>query len=367
MTRRVLAATAVLLAFIGGSCSSERAGGTTAPSRATTPLTVAWINEGGADDDAWTAAQRTAADSVAAAQGRNIKVRFVEGVRPGREAQAAIDREVAGGADLVIGTSLALEPSLVTAARRHPEVKFEQVRGTSTLPNLSTFTGAYEQTAYLNGIAAASTSRTGRLGLVAQFPQPEMYRIIDGYTKGAQSVNPAATVDVAWTNSWWAPEAEAAAAEQLVDRGVDVLATTCTSLGTAEAARRRGVAWSGHDADSSQQYADVWLTANLTDWGAYYRQRVEDLAAGRWSSQSYYGTLRDGFVRLAPFGNRVPAAGVTSVEAARQQLVDGTLQVFAGPVTDNQGELRVPAGPSPDPDELVRIDWLVPGAQVVGS
>lgn len=354
------------LVLLGVGCSPDRlvAGGGTRVASSRVPV-VAWINQGAASEDSWTASQRRAADSVAAEFGDRVRVRFIENVDLGVAADRAIDQVVADGAKLVFGTSLALEPALVAGAERHPSVRFEQVRGTTRRPNLGTFTGAYEQTAYLSGMAAASASRTGRLGFVAQFPQAEMLRIVDGYTLGARAVRPDATVAVVWTDSWWDPGAESAAVDRLVAGGADGIATTCTSLATGMAADRWGVSWSGHDVDSSARFAGVWLTANLTRWDRYYLGRVRSLLDGRWRSDDYYGDLSDGFLTLAPFGQRVEPQAMDRIEAARRRLSEGALDVFAGPVRDDTGVQRVRPGTTLDLDARLHLDWMVDGARML--
>lgn len=348
--------------LIAGCASDGFARGVAAQPR-TGPLVVAWINQGSASEDAWTASQRRAADRVASEFGRRVEVRFVENVDLGRSADRAVDRVVDQGADLVFATSLALEPALAAGASRHPGTRFEQVRGTARGANLGTFTGAYEETAYLTGMAAASASPSGRLGFVAQFPQPEMVRIIDGYTLGARSIRPDATVEVAWTGSWWDPAGEDAAASRLIAGGVDVIATTCTSLATGVSALRANVPWSGHDQDSSVAFADVWLTANITQWDRYYLRRVGDVLNGRWRSDGYYGDLRDGFLTLAPFGRRVDDAARGRIEVMRQRIADGSFDVFAGPLHDDVGRIRVPDGATLDVDQRLHMDWLIDGAR----
>lgn len=67
-------------------------------------------------------------------------------------------------------------------------------------------------------------------------------------------------------------------------------------------------------------------------------------------------------VDLAPLADIVPAAGRQQVESARQQMIDGQLSVFAGPVADREGRLRIPAGQEPSAQELQNMDWLVEGA-----
>jgi hypothetical protein len=46
-------------------------------------------------------------------------------------------------------------------------------------------------------------------------------------------------------------------------------------------------------------------------------------------------------------------------------MLTGALYEFAGPLTDNTGRLRVPAGQSLTDADLLSLNWLVEG--VVGS
>jgi basic membrane protein A len=53
-----------------------------------------------------------------------------------------------------------------------------------------------------------------------------------------------------------------------------------------------------------------------------------------------------------------------AVEAAKQKIISGELQVFAGPIEDNQGTLRVPAGSVISSDDAAtKMNWLVAGVQ----
>jgi basic membrane protein A len=52
------------------------------------------------------------------------------------------------------------------------------------------------------------------------------------------------------------------------------------------------------------------------------------------------------------------------VEAAKQKIMSGELKVFAGPIEDNEGKLRVPAGSElSSEDAATKMNWLVAGVQ----
>ena len=53
-----------------------------------------------------------------------------------------------------------------------------------------------------------------------------------------------------------------------------------------------------------------------------------------------------------------------AVEEAKKKIVSGELQVFAGPLKDNEGKLRVPAGQVvSSEDAATKMNWLVAGVQ----
>jgi hypothetical protein len=74
------------------------------------------------------------------------------------------------------------------------------------------------------------------------------------------------------------------------------------------------------------------------------------------------GNLAAGSATLAPYGPRVSADAKELVELRKAELIAGTLQVFQGPIYDNAGTLRVPAGQFLNGDDLLTTaDWVVEG------
>jgi basic membrane protein A and related proteins len=328
------------------------------------PLKVAWINEGHSEEDPWTAWHARARKAVDEALGDRVETTFVERVALGDEAHKTIDRLVAEGNRLIVATSHDLSEFTEAASRKYPDTYFEQARGEVVLSNLSTYSGAHEEPIYLIGMIAGEMTETGALGFVATVAEPETIRHINAYALGARSVNPSVEVRVAWTNSWWKMDLERGLAEMLIAEGADVIATGATSPATGEAARVAGVAWSSHDADRSETFADVWLTSSIPDWSGYYTERVRAVLEGTWEPHEYYGTMADGFTDLAPLGARVPSQVRRQVMVERDRIIEGDLDVFDGPILDKDGRERVPAGRSMPFAERMSIDWFVDGVVV---
>ena len=88
---------------------------------------------------------------------------------------------------------------------------------------------------------------------------------------------------------------------------------------------------------------------------------------GTWKPGFYYGTIKDGFTDIAPYGPKVTREdeGGDRGEAARRSS-PGKFNVFTGPLYDQTGKLMVPTGKTlkvlPD---LYAMQWLVKG--VIGK
>ena len=81
---------------------------------------------------------------------------------------------------------------------------------------------ACEQTAYVEGIIAASTSESGKLGAIGPIPGDSLVKIINGYEDGAKSVNPDIEVQTAWTNSFVDTQLAQEAAKAMIDNAFAV-------------------------------------------------------------------------------------------------------------------------------------------------
>ena len=65
----------------------------------------------------------------------------------------------------------------------------------------------------------APPSKKGVIGYVVPFGIPEVVRHINAFTLGAQATHPGAKVKIVWTNAWYSPPKETAAAKALVAAG----------------------------------------------------------------------------------------------------------------------------------------------------
>jgi basic membrane protein A len=340
------------LAACGGS--DDAASDTTAAAEAGadySSLKVAVVYIGVPDDKGWTYQHEQGILSLESELG--IEVKRVENVPEGDEAEAVMEELAAGGYNLIFATSFGYGTPMARVATKHPEGCFQWATGAKFLltaemggeyatfgdipANLGTYFGAAEEARYLSGIAAGKASPTGKLGYVAAFPIPEVIRGINAFTLGAQSVNPDATVQVSWTKTWFDPTIEKEASESLLDAGVDVLGMHQDTTAAGVAAEARGAKWVGYNSDVKEAAPAAWLTAPTWNWGPFYVQTAKAVAGGTCPSDEYYGSMADGMVTLASFGDSVDADTQALIAEKAAAIIDGSFAPFTGPVTDQDG------------------------------
>jgi basic membrane protein A len=86
---------------------------------------------------------------------------------------------------------------------------------------------------------------------------------------------------------------------------------------------------------------------------------------GSWKSASYYGSIKDGFTDIAPFGSSVSQATRSKIDAKKKAIEDGSYYEFQGPLYDQSGKQRVAKGDKLSLGDILGMTWFVKG--VMGS
>jgi simple sugar transport system substrate-binding protein len=108
---------------------------------------------------------------------------------------------------------------------------------------------------------------------------------------------------------------------------------------------------------------DAQIIAVTHEWGAYYTARVKAVQQGQWQTGNVWGGVKEGMVRVGDFGPKVPKAVQTEVLARQKEVANGKLKPFAGPITNNEGHVVVPAGQSLTDAQILGMNYLVAGVQ----
>ncbi len=302
---------------------------------------------------------------LAVAKMPGVKTAYVEAVAEGQDAERVILNMARKGYNLIFTTSYGYMDPTLKVARKFPHTVFMHCSGFKTAKNMGNYFGRMYQARYLTGMVAGAMTKSRIIGYVAAFPIPEVIRGINAFTLGVQRMNPAAQVRVVWTKTWYDPATEKEAAKSLLDVGADVLTQHQDSPAVQEAAQEKGVYSIGYNSDMSKFAPQAHLVAAVWHWGPFYREMVTQVRRGTWKPKAYWYGLKKGIVDISPMAKTVPAAVQQKVMAARQAISDGKLKIFAGPLSDQAGKVRLTAGQALTDKQLLGMTWFVKG--VVGS
>ena len=324
---------------------------------------VGFVYVGPVGDGGWTYEHDQGRKAVVEAFGDKVETTYVENVPEGADAERVITQMALQGADLIFTTSFGFMNPTVKVAKQFPKVMFEHATGYKTAPNVSVYNARFHQGRAVIGTIAGHMSKSGVAGYIASFPIPEVVMGINAFTLAAQKVNPDFKTKVVWVNSWYDPGKESDASKTLIDQGADMITQHTDSPAPLQVAENRGVFGFGQASDMKAYAPRAQLTAILDDWSDYYVQRTQDVMDGSWKSQNIWHGMKEGMVKIAPYGDAITDAARDHAEKVRIALTDGSQHTFAGPIKNQKGDEVLAAGQSLDDGKMATMDWYVEGVQ----
>lgn len=288
-------------------------------------LKVALLLSGAANDQGWN--QKAYEGTQKACEKYGYELAYTENLEVA-DISAAFADYASAGYDVVIGHGYEFGDPALEVAETYPDTKFICTEADASADNVASYVMACEQTAYVEGIIAASTSESGKLGAIGPIPGDSLVKIINGYEDGAKSVNPDIEVQTAWTNSFVDTQLAQEAAKAMIDNGVDVIkhcANACGN-GAMTAAVEAGIWCQGDSYDQSSLAPD-----NILDSAIYNLDVVIDTALGSVADGSFEGDvynlgMADGAVEVLLSDNLSDDVKATAQDAI-DKIVSGELEV----------------------------------------
>jgi len=334
-------------------------------------ITIGFIYVGSRDDYGYNQAHAQGAAALKKLPGLKVveeeKVPETDAVDKTMESMINLD-----GATLLFPTSFGYyNPHMIKMANKFPKLRFEHCGGLwseKDPKNAGSYFGYIDEAQHVSGIVAGHSTKSGKLGFVAAKPIPQVLRNINAFILGAKLANPKATLQVIFTGDWSMPVKEAEATNSLIDQGVDVI--TCHVDGpktVVENAARRGAMVCGYHVNQSTLAPQAYLTGAEWNWEVLYPRFVKMFTSGETIPNFYRGGLKQGLVKVSPYGPKVSDAARKQADDVKAKLTDGSYVIFKGPIVDNKGKTVITAGVDrgqTDP-ELEKMDYLIEG--VIGA
>lgn len=333
-----------------------------APAKAE-PLKVAFAYVGPVGDGGWSFAHDTARKKIQEEFGDKIVTTFVESVPEGPDAERVLRDLANQGNKVIFGTTFGYMDTLQKIAPEYKDVKFNHATGYKTAENVRTYDSRTYEGAYMAGIIAGGMTKSNTLGIVGSVPIPEVIRNINSFTLGAQSVNPSITTKVVWVNEWFSPPKETEAATSLINGGADVLFQNTDSPAVLKTAEEKGVRAFGWDSDMTAYGPKAHLGSAIINWQPYYSKTINDVLNNSWQTGSAWWGVKEGAIDLVSVAEDIPAEVKAKMEEAKAGLKAGTLQIWKGPLTSNDGKEILADGAVADDAFLSGINFYVKGVE----
>ena len=252
----------------------------------------------------------------------------------------AIQECIDEGCNIIFTTSWGYMEPTAEMAEKYPDIYFSHGTGyMSNGSNFNNYFGRIYQARYLSGIVAGMNTTTDKIGYVAaqDSSNSEVTGGIDAFAMGVYSVNPDAVIYVKVTNSWYDPDAEKAASEELLGMGCDVMAQHCDTPYPQTLAQEKGVYGIGYNSDMSKETPDSCLCSVVWNWSAYYTSAVQSVIDGTWDGSNYYGGMAEGLVDITNLADFNSEGTQEKVDEATAQILSGKFNVFDGVIETNDG------------------------------
>jgi simple sugar transport system substrate-binding protein len=327
------------------------------------PLKIGFIYVSPIGDAGWTHQHDIARLAMERNLAGKVTTKYVENVPEGTDAERVIRELAQGGHKLIFTTSFGYMNPTLKVAQQFPASFFEHATGYKDAKNMGRYNARFYEGRYLAGIVAGRMTRSNVAGYVGAFPIPEVVMGINAFARGMRSVNPKAEVKVVWVSSWFDPGREAEAANTLIAQGADVLTHHTDSTAVVQAAETKKVFAVAYHSDMSKYGPNAQITAVTHVWDKYYTERAQAVLAGTWKPDNVWGGIKDGMIRMGPFGKTVPKDAQDQMKKAEADIAAGRLHPFTGPMKDNAGAERLAAGKTIGDEALSKMDYYVEGVQ----
>ena len=324
-------------------------------------------------DHGWTYAHEVGRQDVIAHFGDKVETTYIENVPEGPDAARVIRDLAKQGNDIIFTTSFGYMDPTLKVAKEFPEIKFEHITGYKRSPNMATGNIRFYEGRYVQGVVAGLMTKSNKIGYIASFPIPEVIQGINAFGLGLRSVNKDAEVSVIWVNSWYDPVKEADAAKVHIAEGADILAQHTDSPAMLQTAEKAGVYGFGQSSDMKAFAPKAQLFSSVNNWGIYYINKIQALMDGSWTTGegpdhwagNTWAGMADDFLVLSAFEN-MPDDVAKAAQKAADDIKSGANKIFTGPIRDNTGAEKIPAGKTLNDGELfTTLDYYVEG--IVGK
>jgi basic membrane lipoprotein Med (substrate-binding protein (PBP1-ABC) superfamily) len=238
------------------------------------------------------------------------------------DAAAAIRDYATKGYDLVIAHGSQYGSSLQEIAPDFPKTSFAWGTTVDTfgLPNVFAYEAASQEGGFVNGVMAATLTKSNVIGVVGPIETGDAKLYVDGFKAGVASVKPDAKVNVNYIGSFSDVALASEAATTHIAAGADVMTGTAQMVvGAIGKAKEANVLWFGTQSNQASLAPSIVVASQVYHWEVVLKQMIDLIKSGTLGGQSFKIDLANG-------GEVIEFNPDSTVAADAKTLADTTIE-----------------------------------------
>lgn len=248
------------------------------------------------------------------------------------------------GANPIVVVGFTYAAALTKVAKEFPKVQWGLVDEVVTAPNVQSIVFKEEEGSYLVGLAAAMTTKTGKIGFIGGVNTPLIAKFEAGFIAGAKAVSPKIKVQSQYTSNFPDfsgfndPAKGYEIAKGMFENGADVVYAAAGGTGTGlHKAASELKKWSiGVDADEATYpahaaYKSTILTSMLKRVDLGTRAFVADAVAGKKTAGTKVWDYKAGGVGFTRTGGYIASDIAATINGFAKKIRSGAVKVPTDP------------------------------------
>lgn len=244
--------------------------------------------------------------------------------------------------DLIYGIGYLLQPDVEAIAKQHPDSKFAIVDSEVAADNVASITFKEEQGSFLVGVVAGLSTKSNKVGFIGGVDGELINKFEVGFEAGVKSVNPDATVEVQYANSFGDAAKGKEIANSMYKQNIDIIYHAAGGSGN-------GVFTAATEIKAADPEANVWvigvdrdqavegnvpgtdLNVTLTSMMKRVDVAVKDVATKALNGEFPGGKtiaygLEENGVGIAPTQDNVSPEALKAVEEWTEKIKSGEIK-----------------------------------------
>ena len=247
------------------------------------------------------------------------------------DAAAAIRDYASQGYNLIIAHGSQYGSSLQEIAPDFPETSFAWGTTVDTFgqPNIFAYEAASQEGGFVNGVMAATLSKSNVIGVVGPIETGDAKLYVGGFKAGVLSVKPDAKVNVNYIGSFSDTALAAEAANTHISAGADVMTGSAQMVvGAIGKAKENNVLWFGTQSNQASLAPSIVVASQVYHWEGILKEMIALIQSGTLGGKTFTANLANGgeVIEFNP-DSTVAADAKTLAEQTIEGIKNGSTKI----------------------------------------